>query len=188
MLALAAPRAEPPAGLERRVFAEVRATGRAASPRPAAPFLRSPRFLAVAAAACFIAAVALAAANLALARDLRGLATRAIPETPVVVVMSGTPFAPAASAVLIVGADSRHGTLAVKNLAVLEADRQYQLWLIRDGARTSGGVFSVDAAGDGTLLISAPRPLDGYLSFGVTIEPAGGSQGPTGAKVLGGVL
>jgi anti-sigma-K factor RskA len=28
--------------------------------------------------------------------------------------------------------------------------------------------------------------LDAYTDFGVTVEPAGGSPGPTGDKVLGG--
>ncbi|RJQ80137.1 MAG: anti-sigma factor [Desulfobacteraceae bacterium] len=33
----------------------------------------------------------------------------------------------------------------------------------------------------------SPRPLNSYRTFGITIEPRGGSPGPTGSKVLGGL-
>jgi anti-sigma-K factor RskA len=62
------------------------------------------------------------------------------------------------------------------------------LWLIQDGQRTSGGVFSVSDEGYGSLWISSPEPLATYSAFGITIEPAGGSPGPTGDKVLGSPL
>jgi anti-sigma-K factor RskA len=60
--------------------------------------------------------------------------------------------------------------------------------LIKDGKRTSGGIFTVRANGYGSLLIKAGNSLLGYTAFGITIEPAGGSPEPTGAKVLGGNL
>jgi anti-sigma-K factor RskA len=60
--------------------------------------------------------------------------------------------------------------------------------LIQDGERTSGGVFSVKQGGYAAKVIYAPLPLADYSSFGVTIEPAGGSPSPTGDKVLGGNL
>jgi anti-sigma-K factor RskA len=69
---------------------------------------------------------------------------------------------------------------------MLGSDQQYQLWLVLDDERTSGGVFSVDYYGYGAMVIHAPRPLNEYTSFGVTVEPAGGSPAPTGEKVLGG--
>jgi len=36
--------------------------------------------------------------------------------------------------------------------------------------------------------VQANQPLDTYQSFGITIEPNGGSPAPTGKKVLGGNL
>jgi anti-sigma-K factor RskA len=102
--------------------------------------------------------------------------------------MSGTQSAPMAEGVIVISVDGDHGTLVVDRLPALQAGKQYQLWLIDNGKRTSGGVFSVDAAGYGSLWVSSPNPLASYGSFGVTVEPQGGSPGPTGQKVLGGGL
>jgi anti-sigma-K factor RskA len=61
-------------------------------------------------------------------------------------------------------------------------------WLIENGQRTSGGVFSVSQEGYGSLRVSSPQPLSNYSAFGITVEPVGGSPGPTGNKVLGSPL
>jgi anti-sigma-K factor RskA len=59
------------------------------------------------------------------------------------------------------------------------------LWLIQDGERTDGGVFSVNPEGYGSLWVEVPQSLSSFTAFGVSIEPSGGSPGPTGDKVLG---
>lgn len=100
--------------------------------------------------------------------------------------LSGTDSAPHATGLLVVSHDGAFGTLVVDGLPPLDASMQYQLWLIKDGQRTSGGLFSVDTQGYSSLWVKSARPLDTYQGFGVTIEPQGGSPGPTGAKVLGG--
>jgi anti-sigma-K factor RskA len=110
------------------------------------------------------------------------------------VALAGTDAAPGASGVLVISQDGSSGTLVADGLPVLEAGKQYQLWLIHDGQRDSGGVFSVSpaqAAGVtpdsyAVMAVQSARPLTDYTGFGVTIEPAGGSPGPTGQKVLGG--
>ena len=102
--------------------------------------------------------------------------------------MQGTDATPQAVGMLVVSRDGEHGTLIVDGLPVLDELSQYQLWLIRDGQRSNGGIFSVDEEGYGSLWISSPDPLLSYSSFGITVEPAGGSPGPTGDKVLGGEL
>lgn len=104
------------------------------------------------------------------------------------VALQGTQFSPNATGMLVISRDGEHGTLIVDGLPPLDQNRQYQLWLIRNGERVSGGVFSVDSQGYGSLWVSSGEPLIHYSSFGVTIEPAGGSPGPTGEKVLGGGL
>ena len=104
------------------------------------------------------------------------------------VTLSGTETAPQASGTVIMSVDGDHGALVVDGLAVLDADHQYQLWLIKDGQRTSGGVFSVDDEGYAVLWVSAPASLSSFDAVGVTVEPAGGSPSPTGEKVLGGTL
>jgi anti-sigma-K factor RskA len=103
-----------------------------------------------------------------------------------VVALQGTDIVPRASGLIVISRDADHGTLVVDELPVLDESQEYQLWLIRDGQRTSGALFSVSEDGYSNKWIDAPEPLTNYTSFGVTIEPAGGSPGPTGDKVLGG--
>jgi anti-sigma factor RsiW len=94
-------------------------------------------------------------------------------------------LAPEASGIIYISADGRNGTVIVDQLPQLGPDQQYQLWLILDGDRTSGAVFSVDEDGYRGVQIESPIPLQEYGAFGVTIEPAGGSPNPTGERVLG---
>ena len=105
-----------------------------------------------------------------------------------VVAMSATDRAPEASGVLVISGDGMDGTLVVEHLPHLEKVNQYQLWLIQNGQRISGGVFSLEEDGYGYLVVTSPASLLSYDSFGVTIEPYGGSPGPTGDKVMGGEL
>lgn len=129
----------------------------------------------------------LVVSNLFLWDQLRELrASRDVPMT--VVALNGTEFAPESSGTIVISRDGFYGTLVVDHLPILDESHQYQLWLIRDGQRTNGGVFSVSDHGYGSIEIESPDPLGSYGSFGVTIEPAGGSPGPTGEKVLGGEL
>jgi anti-sigma-K factor RskA len=101
------------------------------------------------------------------------------------VALMGTEVAPEARGTILISEGGRNGTLVVEGLPPLDAAQQYQLWLIDDGARDNGGVFSVNADGYSSMTLTAPQALDAYSAFGITIEPAGGSPGPTGAKVMG---
>jgi anti-sigma-K factor RskA len=112
----------------------------------------------------------------------------ATPENFQVVLLAGTDKAPTASGILVINQDGESGTLVVDSLPPLDEARQYQLWLIQDGKRSNGGVFSVLPNGYGTLAIYSEQPLNNFSTFGITVEPAGGSPGPTGDKVLGGNL
>jgi anti-sigma-K factor RskA len=136
--------------------------------------------------AAFAIIVLLIVSNLVLWNRVQTLSQNAPVSTFQVVSLAGTGPAEAAHGVMIVTDSGRFGTLVVDGLPELVKEQQYQLWLIEDGQRTSGGVFSVDAWGYGAMVIKAPLPLDTYSDFGVTVEPAGGSPGPTGDKVLGG--
>lgn len=131
---------------------------------------------------------ALQSRNEALAQQVAGLQSQVAQDALRLVRMQGTKTAPQARGYLMVFRNETYGTLVVENAPVLKPGLQYQLWLIRDGKRTNGGVFSVNEKGYGTLQISADQPLESFPNFGVTIEPAGGSPGPTGDRVLGGGL
>jgi len=90
-----------------------------------------------------------------------------------------------ATGIIIISADGQHGTLVVQNLPTLPETETYQLWLVKNEQRTDGGVFDVDKDGYRAYWVQAPEPLNSYENFGITIEPSGGSPGPTGDKVLG---
>jgi len=101
------------------------------------------------------------------------------------VTLTGGEASASATGIIIISADGQHGTLVVQNLPTLPETKAYQLWLVKDGQRIDGGVFNVDDDGYRAYWVQAPEPLDSYENFGVTIEPVGGSPGPTGDKVLG---
>jgi hypothetical protein len=99
-----------------------------------------------------------------------------------------TESASSARATLYCNPDRQTGILTASELPPLPGGQVYQLWLIRDGQRTSGGLLSVDSRGAGVLTITAPEPFSAYQSVGMTVEPVGGSAGPTGSRVLSGYL
>jgi hypothetical protein len=97
--------------------------------------------------------------------------------------------APPGTGELLLPADGGDGGLVVRGLPALPPDRSYQLWFRRpDGSRVSGGVFAVDASGDGVTVVDVPADLADFEAFGITEEPAGGSPAPTGRGVLVGRL
>ena len=109
------------------------------------------------------------------------LGMRAVP-------LSAMGAAPGATGFVLISADGDDGALVVDGLPPLDETQEYQLWLIRDGQRTSGAVFSTDERSYAGTRIRAPRSLLDYSAVDITIEPAGGSSQPTGAPVLGGSL
>ncbi len=129
--------------------------------------------------------LALVASNLFLWRQVNQLQKIANRTEFQTLALVGADAAPSASGIIIISSDGNYGTLVVEQMPQLDAGHQFQLWLIKDGNRTSGGVFSVGRAGYGSLYVRSPLPLASYSSFGITVEPAGGSPGPTGEKVLG---
>jgi len=87
---------------------------------------------------------------------------------------------------MLVDRERRIAVLVLWNLPELEMGQTYQAWLIdADGNRVSGGLFApVEEDRYTTTTIWSPDPIGEYQGFGVTIEPEGGSEGPTGPRVL----
>lgn len=98
--------------------------------------------------------------------------------------------APDAFGRVYIDPDTSEGMLMVRNLPPLPQGRVYQLWVAgTDGTRESAGVLTwTDKAGNGYTLIKCPEKLSRWRWFNVTEEPAGGSQAPTGNRVLGGTI
>ncbi len=187
-LARAAPRSAPPADLKQKVLGEISQTtvpdGSAAPSWWENWLLALQRFFTgpVWQPALLLLIVILGVGNLVLWQRVQ----RTQDATPFRTVrMAGTENAAAATGVIIISEDGAHGALIVQELPELSEEQEYQLWLIDDGERTDGGTFSVDEDGYDSHYVSSPQPLSDYDDFGVTIEPAGGSPGPTGPQVLG---
>ncbi|MGA9531736.1 MAG: anti-sigma factor [Anaerolineales bacterium] len=71
-------------------------------------------------------------------------------------------------------------------LKELPADRVYQAWLRDDsGGRVSAGLFQAQAGNQFSIIVlHSPAPIEQFVGLGVTIEPAGGSPGPSGDPVF----
>lgn len=188
-LSFAAPTAFPSPELKDRLMQRVQAT----RPKPRAP-VQVPsrswleRLLPAWSLASLFLIFALAGFNLLLWQRVNHIETvtaqgrmRAVPLTAAEPTSAATGF-------VLISADGDSGALVVDGLPPLGESQQYQLWLIRNGQRTSGAVFSTDEKNYGGTRIRAPRSLLDYSSVGITVEPTGGSPQPTGPRVLGGPL
>jgi hypothetical protein len=135
--------------------------------------------------------LALAVANLYLwqrVNEVNQSGTAPEPGRMQAIPLANTSAAPNASGYVIISPDGRNGAIVVDGLPVLDAEHEYQLWLIRDGQRTSGAVFSVDEDGYRGARITAPRSLFEYEAVGISPGPAGGGSVPIGENVLEGSL
>lgn len=190
VLPLAAPIAEPPAALKGRLMDRIQAQPAAdvvtPTERPSwwqqaavglQQWLAGPRWR----PALLLVILILAIGNVYFWSE----ATQPSPTAWRRISLEGTEIAPEASGIIYISADGQNGAIIVDKMPLLGEDQQFQLWLIADGERSSGAVFSVPADGYQTVLVESPRPLRDYEAFGITIEPAGGSPGPTGDRVLG---
>ncbi|NPA91357.1 MAG: anti-sigma factor [Chloroflexi bacterium] len=102
--------------------------------------------------------------------------------------LNGDATAPDARGVIVVRPDSNIAILHLDHLPPLPEGKAYQVWLIRGNERDSGAVFRPQGDQEITLIIRAPRPLGEYDALGITVEPEGGSPGPTGPRVIKGRL
>ena len=76
--------------------------------------------------------------------------------------------------------------LVMWHLPELSDDQIYQAWLIQpDGHRVSAGIF-LPQAGESytTQPIYSKQDLSDFIGVGVTVEPAGGSDQPTGPRMF----
>ncbi len=188
-LSFAAPAEVPSADLKERLLQRVQpARPRARVPAQATrrPWLE--RLLPIWGLASLGLIIALAAFTLSLWQRLNQLEFITAPGGMRAIPLSAVDAASAATGFIIVSGNGDNGALVVDGLPPLDADRQYQLWLIRDGERTSGAVFSTDEENYGGTRVRVAGSLLEYSAVDVTIEPTGGSSQPTGVAVLGGSL
>ncbi len=82
--------------------------------------------------------------------------------------------------------DSKVGVL-VAELPQLPDEKQYQLWLLNGKNPDSAGVFSTTQP-IRQVLVNLPGPPGDYQAVAITVEPRGGSPGPTSAPIFVGTL
>lgn len=93
-----------------------------------------------------------------------------------------------ATATVIYNPERTVAMLHVENFPPLDPTMTYQAWLANDDGRISAGVFNVNEMGQATFFFTTPQPLGVFQLMGITPEPTGGSEGPTGSPVVAGRL
>lgn len=64
-------------------------------------------------------------------------------------------------------------------------EEAYQVWLLRDGIRSSAGTFRVDEKGVGLLVMGIESEQLTYDNIGITLEPDEKGDQPRGTKAFG---
>jgi len=186
-LSLAVPVAVPPPDLKNRLMQRVQ-RARPSHPLPVSGHSWWERLLPVWGLASFGLIILLGALTLSVWQRVNQLEFFTAPGGMRAIPLHATDQMPDATGFVLIGADGRDGAVVVDGLPPLGESQQYQLWLIRDGQRTSGALFSTDEESYGGMRIRAPDSLLEYSAVDITIEPAGGSLQPTGTQVLDGSL
>lgn len=184
LLPLAAASVTPPPDLKGRVLNRL-AAEMAADPARSRRWRLVPVWAAAALLALAMGASALVSVQ-GLRERLAGFQQAARLEQ--VVSLTGTADAPRASGRLTVAPETGGTRIALEaqGLPPLEPGEAYQLWLIKDGKRRSGGVFVVDGTGAGGVAAWLPGSVE-FDALGITREPDPLGQQPRGPKVMGSI-
>jgi anti-sigma-K factor RskA len=87
---------------------------------------------------------------------------------------------------LLINIETNTAVLLAQNLPDLPDDNVYQIWLIDPaGERVSGGLFSPNTDLTYEVIeVEVSDSLQNFVALGITIEPWGGSPGPTGTNIF----
>ena len=93
------------------------------------------------------------------------------------VALAGTKAAPSAKARVFFNVTTHKVYVDVRSLPALPAGQQYQLWALDKGKPIDAGVLTAaTATGEG---LQHMKDIASAQTFAMTVEPAGGSAGPT---------
>ena len=123
-------------------------------------------------------------ALVAQSNSLQQVLNQTNPSGAVTVSLKGTDVQPQAQGQLIADPNSQSAVLVIAGLGQLEAGKTYQIWLIDGGGPQSAGLLSVDANGQAVLIVTSTLTIGEFNALGISIEPDGGSEQPTGEIVV----
>jgi type II secretory pathway component PulM len=84
---------------------------------------------------------------------------------------------------LFVASDHQHWYLRIDDLEPCPQGNAYQLWfLMADGSAVDGGILDVRHGAE--LEVTSNTMPDGTVGVNITLEPAGGSEAPSGPSIL----
>jgi anti-sigma-K factor RskA len=83
--------------------------------------------------------------------------------------------------------DGKTALFIVSNLPKLSADKDYQVWLIKDKLPLPSSVFDTNDNGTVRFIVESDEPFSAFQNLGITVEPAGGrpTPNPEGPVYLG---
>lgn len=102
------------------------------------------------------------------------------------VMMSGMEVNPNGYGKVIWDSESKRALLQVSNLPAVPADKDYQLWIIKNNKPVSAGVFAVNDPKKDSFFKIEEMAADEQAAdaFAITMEPKGGMPQPTGDMYL----
>jgi anti-sigma-K factor RskA len=106
------------------------------------------------------------------------------PSNVITVSIKGTDVQPAAHGQLIADPKEQTAVLVISGLPKLEANRTYQVWLGSGGTMVSAGLLAIDENGQGVVIVTSNESIGSFNQLGISVEPEGGSQQPTGDIVV----
>ena len=115
--------------------------------------------------------------------DARDLAAVASPRGSAHTLV-GTQTAPQAVARIFVDPETGRALLFAFDLPILPPDKVYELWAIRDGTPVPVTTFAPGSDRRARVELQDLRPFEDVDVLAVTVEPAPGTQAPTGQMVL----
>lgn len=98
--------------------------------------------------------------------------------------LAGTGSTPGARARVFLDPATGRAILFAYDLPLLQPDDVYELWAIRGGTPRAAGTFRPGPEGRARLEIGDRELLEGVEALAVTVEPAPGTEAPTGEMVL----
>ncbi len=86
---------------------------------------------------------------------------------------------------MVASADGLQAVIRMTRMPALQSDRTFQLWLIDDSGAHSGGLFPFTQP-DSNYYVIVPlqKNVLAYKAFGVSVEPAAGSDAPSTTPIV----